>query len=924
MPERVAPMGSLVFSSPFLLSALVLLPGLWWLLRLLPPRPQKVLFPPLELLIDSKRDQAEPRRTPLWILLLRISLAALFIIAMAGPILVSQVASVSGPSPLLIILDQGWSSAAEWKERTVFVNTLIDEADRQQSPVALVATGQNNSQIEPLTPQNARNKLSSLAPVAFNAPWEKHEKAIAEFLNRFPDAQTVLIPESATLFDEQKRDIKIFAGKPLTLVASPYAPFALAGSTHDAKGLTLRVIRSTKGTEQKGRILAYETQARLIGETSFTFDTASTETSAQLSLPTELLNRITRLSIEGERTAGATWLIGSDGRRPRVGLVGSTESETKNRLADPSWYIKQALTPYVDLFNPRMGQSEAIASLIESKVDVLILGETTQLSPEALRKLAAYCERGGTLIRFAGNLSPDREDTLWPVRLRADGRALGGALDWQSPRQLAPFPEASPFFGLDIPADVTIKRQWLAEPSSDLNKSSWAKLDDGTPLVTNSVKGRGRIILFHIASDPTWSTLPVSGLFVDMLKRIATQSLITQNESSPSQNKTPQAPFSSLDGYGTLGAPPNDAEPITPNKLMRSGALHPAGFYGSKDALYALNVLNEKDRLIKQTYELSSQQKITSLKATPSQSLVPALLLAAFVLFLIDTLFTFRNVNLKSSRQSAFPALFLIVTLCISWTEARSDTEPLSPKDRDGALSTRLAYVITGDAALDEISREGLQGLSLFLQDHTAIEPEAPMGIDLETDTLSLYPLIYWPMPSTGQGPTQAALARLETYMRNGGLLIFDTRDAVSNFNAAPSAETLFLQSLLSGLSVPPLEELPANHVLMRSFYLLQMMPGRYGTGKTWVEALPPESDQTDVPARASDGVSPLIITSNDWASAWAIDQSGRALYPIETAIPRQREMALRAGVNLVVYSLTGNYKADQIHVPALLERLGR
>jgi hypothetical protein len=198
------------------------------------------------------------------------------------------------------------------------------------------------------------------------------------------------------------------------------------------------------------------------------------------------------------------------------------------------------------------------------------------------------------------------------------------------------------------------------------------------------------------------------------------------------------------------------------------------------------------------------------------------------------------------------------------------------------------------------------------------------MGIDLETDTLSLYPLIYWPMPSTGQGPTQAALARLETYMRNGGLLIFDTRDAASNFNAAPSAETLFLQSLLSGLSVPPLEELPANHVLMRSFYLLQMMPGRYGTGKTWVEALPPESDQADVPARASDGVSPLIITSNDWASAWAIDQSGRALYPIETAIPRQREMALRAGVNLVVYSLTGNYKADQIHVPALLERLGR
>ncbi|NDB09816.1 MAG: DUF4159 domain-containing protein, partial [Burkholderiaceae bacterium] len=163
--------------------------------------------------------------------------------------------------------------------------------------------------------------------------------------------------------------------------------------------------------------------------------------------------------------------------------------------------------------------------------------------------------------------------------------------------------------------------------------------------------------------------------------------------------------------------------------------------------------------------------------------------------------------------ETASLALLLIITLCAPWTEARSDTQPLSHKDRDGALSTRLAYVITGDISLDEISREGLQGLSLYLQDHTAIEPEAPMGVDLESDTLSLYPLIYWPMPSSGQSPSQAALARLETYMRNGGLVIFDTRDAASNFNATPSAETLFLQSLLSGLSVPPLEEIPTNHV---------------------------------------------------------------------------------------------------------------
>lgn len=403
------------------------------------------------------------------------------------------------------------------------------------------------------------------------------------------------------------------------------------------------------------------------------------------------------------------------------------------------------------------------------------------------------------------------------------------------------------------------------------------------------------------------------------------QSLVAKNNESLAQQKLPQAPFTSLDGYGSLGVPPPDAEPIAPNTIARADALHPAGFYGSPEALSALNTLSNKDHLTRPSYERSSQQKLMTLDSAPARSLGPTLLLAALILFLIDTFFVLGQRRLNASMiPVSFLAAVVFAGLCLTASDAQSASEPVSPKDRDGALATRLAYVITGDNALDATSREGLQGLSFFLQDHTAIEPEEPAGIDLETDTLALYPLIYWPMPSQGQPPSRAALARLESYMKNGGIVVFDTRDAASNFSATASAETLFLQSLLSDISLPPVEEVPANHVLMRSFYLLPTMPGRYGTGKTWVEALPQDNNTNEVPVRASDGVTPLIITSNDWASAWAIDQTGRALYPIETAIPRQREMALRAGVNVVIYALTGNYKADQIHVPALLERLGR
>jgi hypothetical protein len=76
--------------------------------------------------------------------------------------------------------------------------------------------------------------------------------------------------------------------------------------------------------------------------------------------------------------------------------------------------------------------------------------------------------------------------------------------------------------------------------------------------------------------------------------------------------------------------------------------------------------------------------------------------------------------------------------------------------------------------------------------------------------------------------------------------------------------------------------------------------------------------------ARRTDGVSSLVITSNDLASAWALDNANRPLYPVVPGGEFQREMAFRAGVNLVMYALTGNYKADQVHVPALLERLGQ
>src|SRR5579871_4356765 len=246
-------------------------------------------------------------------------------------------------------------------------------------------------------------------------------------------------------------------------------------------------------------------------------------------------------------------------------------------------------------------------------------------------------------------------------------------------------------------------------------------------------------------------------------------------------------------------------------------------------------------------------------------------------------------------------------------------------------LETHLAYVVTGDSEADSVSKAGLTGLTAFLAQRTALEAGDPIGVDIERDELAFFPIIYWPIVPGAKKPTPQALARVDAYMKQGGTVLFDTRDAVlappGPGGEARSPGMLELRTILSSLDIPELEPVPRDHVLTKTFFLLRDFPGRFTSGQLWVEALPEQNeDEEDAnrPARAGDGVSSIIITSNDLAGAWAQRPDGQYMLPVDASEQRQREFAFRAGVNIVMYTLTGNYKADQVHVPALLERLGQ
>ncbi|WP_210183261.1 BatA domain-containing protein, partial [Methylobrevis pamukkalensis] len=155
----------LAFAAPWALVGLLALPVLWWLLRVTPPRPKSVTFPPLRLLLGLRVDDETPSRTPWWLTALRLALAAFLIFALSGPTWRPEGAVVSGDGPLWVLVDNGWSSAPDWELRQRTARAVLADAGDGDRPVVLIATADGPSQDLALgTPQTALQRLAALTP----------------------------------------------------------------------------------------------------------------------------------------------------------------------------------------------------------------------------------------------------------------------------------------------------------------------------------------------------------------------------------------------------------------------------------------------------------------------------------------------------------------------------------------------------------------------------------------------------------------------------------------------------------------------------------------------------------------------------------------------------------------------------------------
>jgi hypothetical protein len=922
----IALLSQIVFAAPWMLAGLAFLPVLWFLLRAVPPAAVRRKFPAVGLLLGLKDDETTPDLTPWWLLLLRMFAIAALIVGFAGPVL-NPDKGQSQRGKLLVVMDASWASAPTWDTRISHLDGVFTRALRDGRLVAFELAGDiNASGLQFQAADLARSRLAGIEPSAWAPDFDRLRQSVTETSEQF---ETLWVSDGIEHPGRETLTDALVSRGRVSVIETGAAVTGLLPPAIDQTGLKVPIVRSRDSVRQVFSIQATGPDPsgveRVLARQEAILEIGEQSTEVLFELPIELRNRVQRFNIEGIASAGSTVLLDDAARRRKILLYVDRGANEGDQLLSPLHFLRRALSPNAELIE------EGIGDGLLTSPDVVILADVAELSETDTERLTDWVERGGLLVRFAGpktaasSVARNEDDPLMPVRLRAGGRTIGGAMSWGQPKRLQAFPEHSPFVGLSVADEITVSAQVMAQPDPLLADRAIAQLQDGTPLVTRASLGSGEVVFFHVTANAEWSNLPLSGLFVQMLERLA---VVAGGATVVAEDVAGQiwVPDQVLDGFGRVATADAFAGVDGADLILRNpNAAMPPGLYKNANRRFALNTLSDETDLQPVNWPL--QVGVSSFKKDTEVRFGGYVLLAAVLLLLLDQIATlWLSGRILRVGRAVAASIVLMAGLAVVLPDSAVAQSEHQALRATGA--TVLAYVETGDAQTDDISHAGLRGLSVTLFQRTAIEPSDPLGVNLETDELAFYPFLYWPMTQSQPVPSEATYAKLNDYLRTGGMILFDTRDADIRSSAGQTRLGTKFRTIAGQLNIPPLEIVPPDHILTRSFYLLQDFPGRYSSPEVWVEASDPDAQLIEgMPFRnLNDGVTPVVVGGNNWAAAWAIADNGAFLLPVGRGAngERQREIALRFGVNLIMHVLTGNYKSDQVHIPALLERLGQ
>ena len=446
----------LAFTAPLVLAALAGLPLLYYLLRITPPRPRQVPFPPLRLISRPAPDETRRRVAPLWwLLLLRLAIAACIILAMAGPVLESAPRRATAAGPLLVVLDDGWPAAPSLARRAsrrpaerIERGRTAFAPDRRRRDLGRRARDRRRPTPPRRSTGCARSSPCLHSPTAGRARRDpeirRGPSAIADIVWI---ADGIEARPCARLREGRSRRSR--SERSSRRSADPVRALAGAAKPSRPPSKCACCVAAYQGPAT-GRSARARPQGARRSARRLSISPARPRRKAKFDLPVELRNEIARLEIADEHSAGAVSLLDERWRRRRVGLVSGETADVVAAAAGARLLSRKGACA---LRRRARGTARRHRSGPRPA-----RGPCRGDDPRRCRHGAGprmtnckhFVEDGGILLRFAGTRLAASSDDLVPVRLRRGGRVLGGAMSWETPKQLAPFERASPFFGLAV------------------------------------------------------------------------------------------------------------------------------------------------------------------------------------------------------------------------------------------------------------------------------------------------------------------------------------------------------------------------------------------------------------------------------------------------------------------------------------------
>jgi hypothetical protein len=985
----------LAWETPWMLHALAALPFIWLIIRHIPPMPTAVFYPALRLLSTLHTEKQAAHKPPFWLVLMRIFAIAALIIAAAGPHTPPPSALQShGAAPYIILVDNDASHSGHWGRMQAAIASTLQTIAQKNQPVALVFTAERSPlRLDFGTAQQALAVLQSTR----TRPWISDHTRTAAFVRAHTQTANwiwwpSLLARTATTASLPQAITHMQRNGGLTVLHTPARPFFIAHAHQNTtpqgtQELVLQLGRipalhppalhpidanAAADTADTAVITAYgaapdaafgDTDNYIFGQASVPLPTRDAAggrpnmaTQSQytvrvpLAMPSTADQSLSHVQLRTENgtTALQTFLFNRGVYTGPVALLDATQTETPIPLLQADHFLRTALSGIAKTVPHDHFQQTRIA-----------ISTRFRPVPKA-DKILSWVQAGGIFIAFADDhiLSPPPATaattpdlySLLPAPLRTGhaGRVLNGPLVWTKPQPITRFAAQSPFTALNerlpplsapVPSSwppVNVRSQILLQSPEHTPHAIWARLQDGTPIISARQEGKGWLVFFHVTADGRWSDLPVSHLFVPILEHLYSLASTQSGAATPQDSLLPAQAI--LDANGTLHPPDQAIPPRKANTPFIASAAQPPGRYGRGSLSYAANL----GATLSAYAPLHLPRSVPIINADdmyPVVSFRPFFVLWGIILLMLDYMLFLRRATPQAATGTHTPppvrrlGIMLVLFFCISLFPRTTHAQNVDIYTTTIAADrVRLAYLKTGDAQQDATSFRGLVGLSAMLNQRTSVLMAPPLGISPNANTASAQallrsPILYWPLNTPAPALSPDLQQTIRTFINTGGIILFDTADG------ATSPRTPALHNIYKQLQLPPMTPLPRTHVLNRSYYLLSSSAGRYPAQPIWGE-----------PAKQRlDGVSSILAGTGDWAAAWALNipatadaatdilQKAKVLrmvtrtnyqhMPFPEGEP-QREAAFRFGINVVMYALTGNYKQDQIHNKAIMERL--